>query len=67
MIGKLFRKQLECFFCKVQLTEQNTYTLQYSSRDGLHSAKICNDCATTFDELAALKEEAYLESGSDTI
>lgn len=57
---KLFKKNNKvCFFCKVGLTEENTFTLQYSSADGVHTAKMCSECSRTFDELANLKEEAY--------
>jgi len=57
---KLFKKNREeCFFCKVGLTEENTFTLQYSSAEGVHIASMCGECAKTFDELADIKEEAY--------
>ena len=55
----LKKKKNECFFCKVTLAEGNTFTLQYSSADGVHTAKMCGECSKTFDELANLKEEAY--------
>lgn len=57
---KLFKKKNnECFFCKINLTEDNTFTLQYSSADGVHTAKMCGECSKTFDELADLKDEAH--------
>jgi RNase P subunit RPR2 len=57
---KLFKKKKrECFFCKVKLTEGNTFTLQYSSAEGVHTESMCGECAKTFDELADIKEEAY--------
>lgn len=55
----LKKKKSSCFFCSVNLTEDNTFTLQYSSAEGVHTAKMCGECAKTFDELADLKEEAY--------
>jgi hypothetical protein len=55
----LKKKQHECFFCKVKLTSDNTFTLQYSSADGVHTAKMCGECSKTFDELAEIKEEIY--------
>jgi RNase P subunit RPR2 len=58
---KLFKKKKreECFFCKVNLAEETTFTLQYSSAEGVHTAVMCGECAKTFDELADMKEEAY--------
>lgn len=53
------KKQNECFFCKVKLTPENTFTLQYSSADGVHTAKMCGECSKTFDEMADMKDEAY--------
>jgi len=44
----LKKKKHECFFCKVKLTSDNTFTLQYSSADGVHTAKMCGDCSKTF-------------------
>lgn len=59
-IEKLIAKKAnECFFCKVKLTNENTFTLQYSSSDGIHTAKMCSECAKTFNKLADLKDEAY--------
>lgn len=55
----LKKKKSECFFCKVNLTADNTFTLQYSSAEGVHTAKMCGECAKTFDELAEIREEAY--------
>jgi hypothetical protein len=43
----------------VKLTSDNTFTLQYSSADGVHTAKMCGECSKTFDELAEIKEEIY--------
>ncbi len=57
---KLFKKKnKECFFCKVELSEENTFTLQYSSADGVHTAKMCGECSKIFDEMADIKEELY--------
>lgn len=57
---KLFKKKKnECFFCKVTLTADNTFTLQYSSAEGVHTAKMCGECSKTFDELADMKDEAF--------
>lgn len=53
------KKQSECFFCKVKLTEENTFTLQYSSADGVHTAKMCGECSKIFDDMADIKEELY--------
>lgn len=55
----LKKKKHECFFCKVKLAADNTFTLQYSSAEGVHTAKMCGECSKTFDELADIKEEAY--------
>lgn len=49
----------ECFFCKIELTPENTFTLQYSSADGMHTAYMCEPCSKTFDELADMKDEAF--------
>lgn len=57
---KFFSKKPKvCFFCKVELNENNTFTLQYSSAEGMHSASMCGECSKTFDELADMKEEMY--------
>lgn len=57
---KLFKKKKnECFFCKVTLTADNTFTLQYSSAEGVHTAKMCGECSKTFDELADMKDKAF--------
>lgn len=66
MMGLFKRKPVECFFCKVHLSPETTFTLQYSSADGVHQEKICGECSKTFDEIADLKEEAY-GSRFDTI
>ena len=55
----LKKKKNECFFCNVKLVADNTFTLQYSSAEGVHTAKMCGECSKTFDELADLKDEAY--------
>jgi hypothetical protein len=52
------RKPKVCFFCKTDLKESSTFTLQYSSAEGLHSEKMCSECAKTFDEFADIKDEA---------
>jgi hypothetical protein len=57
---KFFSKKPEtCFFCQVTLSADNTFTLQYSSAEGVHTAKMCGVCSKTFDELADMKEELY--------
>jgi hypothetical protein len=53
------KKSKECFFCNVKLAADNTFTLQYSSAEGVHTAKMCGECSKTFDELAEIREEAY--------
>lgn len=62
----LKKKKKECFFCNVSLTADNSFTLQYSSADGVHTAIMCGECSKTFDELADLKDRAYGQ-GFDTI
>lgn len=49
----------DCFFCKVPLTPDNTFTLQYSSSEGTHIAYMCGECSKTFDEFADMKDEAF--------
>ena len=53
------KRKEECFFCKVPLTKENTFTLQYSSAEGVHIAHMCGECSKTFDELADMKDEAF--------
>ena len=55
----LKRAKKECFFCKVALSAGNSFTLQYSSAEGVHTATMCGECSKTFDELADLKDKAY--------
>lgn len=55
----LKKKDAECFFCKVKIKNDNTFTLQYTSAEGVHTAKMCGECSKTFDELAEIREEAY--------
>jgi hypothetical protein len=62
----LKKKVKECFFCKVNLSADNSFTLQYSSADGVHTATMCGECSKTFDELADLKDRAYGQ-GFDSI
>jgi len=62
----LKKKVKECFFCKVSLSAGNSFTLQYSSADGVHTATMCGECSKTFDELADLKDKAYGQ-GFDSI
>jgi len=59
MFRKIFKdkKQTECFFCDAELSE-NPFTLQYSSKEGLHSKKICESCAETFNGISDTVEEA---------
>ena len=47
----------DCFFCKQILKVEETFKLQYSSKDGLHTVNLCNECAKTFDGLAETIEE----------
>jgi superfamily II helicase len=55
----LFKKKPKvCFFCKTELAKEDTFTLQYSSSEGLHSQKICADCAKVFDEMIDTMEES---------
>lgn len=59
-LPKLFSKKPKtCFFCQVSLSEGNSFTLQYASAEGVHTAKMCGVCSKTFDELADMKDEAY--------
>lgn len=55
----LKKKKHDCFFCKAKLAADNTFTLQYSSAEGVHTTKMCGECSKTFDDLAEIREEAY--------
>lgn len=58
VLSDVFKKnKKDCFFCKVELKKEETFTLQYSSKDGLHSEKICNECATTLNEMVDTMDE----------
>lgn len=50
-------KQTNCFFCGADLSTCKPFTLQYSSKEGLHSTKICEACAETFNEISDVAEE----------
>lgn len=54
-----FKKKLNknCFFCDSHLIEETTFTLQYASKEGLHSQKICGECAKVMNELVDMMEE----------
>lgn len=56
----LFKKKEPhiCFFCKTFLTKDTEYTIQYTSLEGVHTEKTCQQCAAVFDEIIALREEA---------
>jgi hypothetical protein len=60
-ILSLFKKkqQNKCFFCKIDLNKSKIYTLQYTSSEGMHSQKICEDCAKVFNELIDTMEEPF--------
>lgn len=58
MLSIFKKKPKECFFCKTDLKEQEIFTLQYSSKEGLHSEKMCSECAKVFNEIADTMEEA---------
>jgi hypothetical protein len=61
VLSSIFRKKektpKECFFCKMNLDQQEVFTLQYSSQEGLHSQSMCAECAKTFNELSETAEE----------
>jgi hypothetical protein len=59
MLDIFKKKTKQCFFCKTELDAKDTFTLQYSSAEGVHTESMCGECAKTFDELADIKEEAY--------
>jgi hypothetical protein len=48
-----------CFFCKTELEKSDTYTLQYTSSEGVHSQKMCAACAKVFDEMIDTMEEPH--------
>lgn len=50
----------ECFFCKISIDEKEAFTVQYSSKDGLHSQKVCGDCATTLNEIVDTTGEDHV-------
>jgi hypothetical protein len=60
ILSSIFKKKeeaKECFFCKMDLSQQEVFTLQYSSLEGLHSQRMCAECAKTFNELSETAEE----------
>lgn len=58
LLNKIFgKKKTECFFCSVELNVLTEYTLQFSSRDGIHTQKVCKDCAEVLNGIADTVEE----------
>jgi len=51
------KKNRECFFCKAPMNVMTEYTLQFSSREGIHTQKVCKDCAEILDGIAENVEE----------
>lgn len=57
MLNIFKKKPIVCFFCKDTLKPEETFTIQYASKDGLHSQKMCSSCAQTFNEIVDTVEE----------
>lgn len=58
ILSNVFKQKPEvCFFCNIEITKEETFTLQYASNEGLHSEKICKECATTLNEMVNTMEE----------
>ena len=60
MFKNIFKKKQEqttCFFCDADLSTCKPFTVQYSSSEGLHSKKICEACAETFNEISDIAEQ----------
>lgn len=56
---KLFgkKKNQKCFFCDVILTTETTYTLQYTTLEGIQNQHMCQECSRVFDKIAETFEE----------
>jgi hypothetical protein len=59
MLNLFKKKTKQCFLCKTELDTKDTYALQYTSSEGLHTQKICGACAKVFDEMIDTMEEAH--------
>jgi len=66
MLNLFNKKPKVCFFCKTELDTKDTYTIQYTSSEGIHTEKICDACAKVFDEMIDTMEESHGRR-SDTI
>jgi RNase P subunit RPR2 len=51
------KKPKECFFCKEILKSEETFKLQFSSSEGLHTVDMCDPCAKVFDGFSETMEE----------
>jgi len=53
----LFKKKIECVFCKKSTKKKTAYTINMNTAEGVHKTYCCPKCAEDFDEMAQYVEK----------
>jgi len=56
MIDIFSTKKLKCFFCKESHAEKDTHELEFQSKNGVHSVKVCPRCTQHLNKIIDIKE-----------
>lgn len=56
MIDIFSAKKIKCFFCKEVHEEKETHELEYATKNGTHSVRVCPRCTQHLNKIIDIKE-----------
>lgn len=51
--------KVECFFCKIEVDNDDVYQLQYSAKDGKGTVSLCPMCAGMLGDMSDQMKDLY--------
>ena len=53
------QQYVDCFFCDLKPTIEQSYDFQYSAQEEVHTVKVCSVCAGMLNDIIDQKEANY--------